>query len=171
MLKIISTGFEGGERAALDAAIEKLHPWGGTCPLGRSGHFAPIPNRYFTGDPKGGLVEGSSSRPTQARFANVRAADATLVLSETGACIAPICKDVIISIRRNEGNYLIVDPTHVYETKRVVRWAVESDLRILNISCAPKSDDHPFTTMARVFTMGILTYTSLYESRGVKIWT
>lgn len=171
MLKIISTGFEGGERAALDAAIEKYHPWGGTCPLGRSGHLSQIPEKYFTGELESGLVEGSSSRPTESRFRNARTADATLVLSEKEACIAPICKDIIIMLRRSEGNYLIADATKPYEIKRVVRWVVESNLRILNISASPKKNDAPFTSKARVFIGDILTYSTLFETRGIKIWT
>lgn len=74
-------------------------------------------------------------------------------------------------LRRNEGNYLIVDPTKSYEVKRTVRWAVESDLSILNISSSPKSDEDPFTTKTRVFIRDILTYTTLFRTKGVKIWT
>jgi len=171
MLKIISTGFEGGECAALDAAIDKLHPWGGTCPKGRSGQFSQIPDHYFTGNGKGALVEGSSSRPTPARFANARDAEATLVLSMTSAKIPMVCKDIIIMLRQDKGRYLIADPRKTYEVKRVVRWIAESNLRILNISSSPKKNDDPFTTRTFVFIKDVLTYTTLYSTTGVKIWT
>ncbi len=171
MLKIISTGFEGGERAALDAAIDLLHPWGGTCPLGRSGQFDKMPDLYFTGNGKGALVEGSSSRPTPARFANARDANATLVLSMTSAKIPMICKDVIIMLRHDKGSYLIADPQKSYEVTRVVRWIAESDFGILNISSSPKKNDDPFTAKTFVFIKDVLTYTTLYSTTGVKIWT
>jgi len=175
MLKIVSTGFEGGERAALDAAIEKIAPWGGACPLGRSGQYSPIPNLYFTSDSNNALVESDSSRPTRARRLNAHNADGTLILCS--GIIPHICKDIIIYIRRNEGQYLVVDPRHIYETKRVVKWIAEENIKVLNISSPPRSEKEekgggdPFTHNARMFMLGVITYTMLYETRGVKIWS
>lgn len=89
----------------------------------------------------------------------------------TSAKIPMVCKDIIIMLRQNKGRYLIVDPRKTYEVKRVVRWIAESDLRILNISSSPKKDDDPFTTKTFVFIKDVLTYTTLYSTTGVKIWT
>jgi hypothetical protein len=169
MLKIISTGFEGGERAALDAAIERQAPWGGACPLGRSGQYAPIPDLYFTSGGDNALVEADSSRPTRARHFNAQNADGTLLFCS--GLIPQICKDIIIYLRRKEGLYLIVDPRHTYETKRVCKWIAENNIRELNISSPPKNEDDPFTHQVRMFMLDVLTYTTLYETRGVKIWS
>jgi hypothetical protein len=172
MIKVISTGVEGPERAALDAAIQHGGvEWGGACPLGRSGQYGPIPDKYFTEEPNRGLVEGSSSRPAQARFANARGSDATLILSPSSAILPRSCKDIIITLRRKEGDYRIVDPRRTYEVKQVVKWIALGNLRILNIAAEPKRDDDPFTTRSLGFMRDILTYTTLYEHRGVKIWT
>jgi len=169
MLKIISTGIEGGERAALDAARERLAPWGGQCALGRSGQWEPIPDLYFTSDPDNALVEADSSRPMRARRQNARTADGTLILCS--GIVPHVCKDIIILLRRAEGLYIIVDPRHSYETKRVVKWIVENNIRTLNVSSAPKKDEDPFTHRARVFMLDVLTYSTLYETRGVRIWS
>ena len=168
---IISTGFEGPERQALEVARRWQHPWGGACPLGRSGQFGPIPDQYFTEDGKGGLVEGSSSRPTQARLSNARSADGTLILCRANEFIPPLCKTIIVFLRRQRGRYKVVDPTQSYSVPQTVRWIVEYEVRILNVSASPKKDDDPFTKRSGVFMSDILSYTTLHERRGVKIWT
>jgi len=171
MLKLISTGLEGPERASLDAAIELKYPWGGTCPLGRSGHYGPIPERYFTPNEFGALVEGSSSRPMQARSKNALDADGSLVIRRAKAIIPPLCKQAIISIRNRRGKYKIVDPTRSYEVIQVVQWIVENEVKILNITSDPKSDEDPFTKRTTVFMRDILNFTATYYNHGVKIWT
>lgn len=171
MLKLISTGLEGPERAALDAAIELKTKWGGTAPNGRSGHFAPIPERYFTPSEFGALVEGSSSRPMQSRSQNAAHADGTLVVCRAQAIIPPLCKQTMISLRHTRGKYKICDPTRSYEVKQVVKWVVENEIKTLNISSAPKDVDDPFTKRTIVFMKDILSFTGIYYNLGAKIWT
>ncbi|CAG1012336.1 hypothetical protein BURK2_04495 [Burkholderiales bacterium] len=54
MLKIISGGQTGVDRAALDAAIKCGAPCGGWCPDGRLAEDGPIPGRYPLQELKGG---------------------------------------------------------------------------------------------------------------------
>jgi len=54
MLKIISGGQTGADRAALDAAIKHGVPCGGWCPDGRLAEDGPIPGRYPLQELKGG---------------------------------------------------------------------------------------------------------------------
>jgi len=170
MLKLISTGLEGPERAALDAAIELSTTWGGTAPNGRSGHFAPIPERYFTPSEFGALVEGSSSRPMQSRSQNAAHADGTLIVCRGQAIIPPLCKQTMISLRHARGKYKTCDPTRSYEVKQVVKWVVENDIKTLNISSDPKRMDDPFTNRTTVFMRDILNFTAIYYNFGAKIW-
>jgi len=171
MLKIISTGLEGPERSALDAAIELKCPWGGTTSLGRSGHFAPIPERYFTPSEFGVLVEGSSSRPMQSRSVNAAVADGTLILRWANLIVPPLCKQTMISLRHARGKYKAADPTRTYEVAQVVKWISESGIETLNISSDPKDPDDPFTKRSIVFMRDIITFTLMYQNHGVKIWT
>lgn len=74
MLKIVSGGQTGVDRAALDAALACGLPIGGWCPAGRRAEDGPIPQRYP-------LVETGSARYPQRTAWNVRDSDATLILT------------------------------------------------------------------------------------------
>jgi hypothetical protein len=73
-MKVISGGQTGVDRAALDAALELGLDGGGWCPRGRRAEDGRIPDRYP-------LRETSSSAYPARTAANVREADATLVLT------------------------------------------------------------------------------------------
>ena len=74
MLKIVSGGQTGVDRAALDAALACGLPIGGWCPAGRRAEDGPIPQRYP-------LVETGSAKYPQRTTWNVRDSDATLILT------------------------------------------------------------------------------------------
>jgi hypothetical protein len=171
MIKLISTGIEGAERAALDAAETLKYPWGGSAPSGRSGHYDPIPESYFTPTEFGALVEAPSSRPMQARAMNTQVADATLILRRDGAIIPPVSKQIIIHLRHRRGRYELADPTKSYHVIQVVKWIVKNDIQTLNVSSSPKRMDDPFTSRTFVFMKDILSFTAIYFNTGAKIWT
>jgi len=75
ILRIISGGQTGADRAALDAALELGVPSGGWVPKGRKAEDGAIPDRYPN------LRETDTDRyETRTRW-NVRDSDATLILS------------------------------------------------------------------------------------------
>ena len=74
VVKIISGGQTGVDRAALDAAIDLGIPCGGWCPRGRLAEDGPIPDRYP-------LREAPTPSYAERTAFNVRDADGTLVLS------------------------------------------------------------------------------------------
>lgn len=78
IIKIVSGGQTGADRAALDFAIEHGIPHGGWCPKGRQAEDGPIDGRYQ-------LKETPTSDYAQRTEWNVRDSDGTVIFS-----IAPI---------------------------------------------------------------------------------
>lgn len=74
LLRLISGGQTGVDRAALDVALELGIPAGGWCPAGRRSARGPIPARYP-------LVETETSAYPQRTRQNIRDSDATLVIT------------------------------------------------------------------------------------------
>ena len=75
IIKIISGGQTGVDRAALDAVIELGFEYGGFCPKGRLAEDGVILNKY-------NLTELSSSQYLMRTFENVQASDGTLILHQ-----------------------------------------------------------------------------------------
>jgi putative molybdenum carrier protein len=73
VLKIISGGQTGDDRAALDVALEHGIDCGGWCPAGRLDEFGRIPDRY----PVQELLQGGFGERT---LQNVKDSDGTLVI-------------------------------------------------------------------------------------------
>lgn len=74
MLKIISGGQTGADRAALDWAMANGHPHGGWCPRGRLAENGRIPETYV-------LVETPETEYAQRTEWNVRDSDGTVICS------------------------------------------------------------------------------------------
>ena len=75
IIKIISGGQTGVDRAALDVAIELGFEYGGFCPKGRLAEDGVILNKY-------NLTELSSSQYLMRTFENVQASDGTLIIHQ-----------------------------------------------------------------------------------------
>ena len=75
MIKIISGGQTGVDRAALDTAIELGVQYGGFCPKGRFAEDGIIPYKYR-------LNELSSSQYLMRTYENIQASDGTLILHQ-----------------------------------------------------------------------------------------
>jgi len=75
VLKIVSGGQTGVDRAALDFAIENGFEYGGFVPAGRVAEDGEIPHKY------NGLVEIASSDPAERTRLNILYSDATLLVT------------------------------------------------------------------------------------------
>ena len=76
LVKIISGGQTGADRAALDAALEAGFPTGGYCPSGRRAEDGVIDRLYPLEEIDGGYADRT--------LKNVRAADATVAFHAGG---------------------------------------------------------------------------------------
>lgn len=133
LVKIISGGQTGVDRAALDVALELELPCGGWCPRGRRAEGGRIPRRY--------PLQETRSRNYSVRTArNVRESDGTLILTRA----------------RLEGGtgltrYLAEDagkPCHVVDFARLpdmvraVCWLLDSQITVLNVA-GPRASQVP----------------------------
>ncbi|MEQ5837820.1 putative molybdenum carrier protein [Marinobacter sp. NFXS9] len=75
LLKIISGGQTGADRAALDAALEAGFPIGGSCPAGRKAEDGPISLDYGLEEVNGGYRQRTKR--------NILDADGTLIFYES----------------------------------------------------------------------------------------
>lgn len=75
VVKIVSGGQTGADRAALDFAIENGIEYGGFVPHGRLAEDGVIPERYAH------LTEAATSDPTERTRLNVLSADCTILIT------------------------------------------------------------------------------------------
>lgn len=107
IVKVVSGGQTGADRAALDAAIASGVPYGGWCPKGRRAEDGPI-------DPKYSLLETDSDDYAVRTRKNVEEGDLTLIFSHgplTGGSlltqrVAEEMNKPCIHIDLNEGDHV-----------------------------------------------------------------
>jgi hypothetical protein len=121
LMKIISGGQTGVDRAALDVAIERGMEWGGWCPKGGWAEDLVEPPGVLARYPH--LKETPLSNPVQRTEWNVRDSDASLIITDGAG------EGVSIGTRRaHESAYhlgkpvLVVDATDPQATPRAAAW-------------------------------------------------
>lgn len=149
LLKIISGGQTGVDRAALDAALFLGFPCGGVCPRGRLAEDGPIPLKYP-------LKESRSPFYAARTRINVENSDATLIISDrepsggtaltaefTGASGKPF-----LIIRLDKGNCKHVG--------KVIDWLAENKVGILNVAGPRESGSPGIHEKCKVFMIELL---------------
>jgi Circularly permutated YpsA SLOG family len=133
IVKIVSGGQTGVDRAALDAAIALGIPLGGWVPRNRRAEDGRVPDRY----PVRETV--SDAYDVRTRL-NVRDSDATLVLARgrpTGGTA------LTLAIARSLGRpHRIVDLAGPTDAEDVRAWLGREHVRILNVA-GPRESSHP----------------------------
>jgi hypothetical protein len=134
VLKVISGGQTGVDRAALDVALELGLPCGGWCPKGRLAEDGRIPDRYpLTEMPTANL-------PARTR-ANVAEADATLILTEGGPTGGT---KLTFDLARDSGKpYLLLDLWPALDWFTAARdWLIAHVPSVLNVA-GPRESRRP----------------------------
>ena len=133
ILKIISGGQTGVDRAGLDAAIELGIVCGGWCPKGRASEQGPIPDHYP-------LIETPLADPAQRTEWNVRDADATLIIAQgklTGG--TALTQRLAKSLAKP---CLVIDPAEATSAATVRAWLNDRAVKTLNVA-GPRASTDP----------------------------
>jgi hypothetical protein len=151
VLKVVSGGQTGVDRAALDAARAAGLPCGGWCPSGRLAEDGPI-------DPAYPLVETPSADYAQRTEWNVRDSDATLVLARgrpTGGTSL-----TITLARRHAKPLRVVDIARDPSPGEVSRWIAAVGAAVLNVAGPRESQRPGIGAEARAFLERVLDLSS-----------
>jgi hypothetical protein len=136
LVRIVSGGQTGADRAALDWAIAHGIPHGGWCPRGRRAEDGTIPPRYR-------LTETSSDRYVERTEWNVRDSDGTVILS-----LAPTLtggSKRTAELARQQGRpwlHLARDAGAPDPGQRLRRFVQEHEIRALNVA-GPRASTEP----------------------------
>ena len=145
IVKIVSGGQTGVDRAALHTALALGLACGGWCPLGRRAEDGPIPGRYP-------LRECESREYAERTRLNVRDSDATLVLctgqpTEGSALTARLAEDLGRPL-------LVIDPDAADAEARFAEWIGATT--VLNVAGSRESTEPGIYRRARAFLNTVL---------------
>jgi hypothetical protein len=133
LLKIVSGGQTGVDRAALDVALEYNFPCGGWCPRGRIAEDGPLAARYP-------LIESPSPDYEQRTEWNVRDADGTLILAR-----GTFSGGTALTVRfaeRLKKPCLVFDLNAQGDAQIILDWLNQYQIRILNVA-GPRQSQNP----------------------------
>ncbi len=133
LLKIVSGGQTGVDRAALDAGLAGGIPVGGWCPSGRRAEDGTIPECYP-------LLELNSPDYAARTEMNVVASDATLVLNR-GELADGTALTVQLA-RKHRKPFLVVQLEENGDPAAVAEWLRKRGVKVLNIA-GPRASKCP----------------------------
>jgi hypothetical protein len=125
LVKIISGGQTGADRAGLDAAMEAGIPVGGYCPKGRLAEDGRVPDQY----PLVELTKGGYPARTEM---NVVESDGTLILNVgkvTGGT-----KFTLDCAKKHGKPYLVLQLDEEPKHDVVLRWIEMYDIKVMNVA-------------------------------------
>jgi hypothetical protein len=142
VMKIISGGQTGVDRAALDVALQLGIACGGWCPKGRRAEDGVIPAKYPLSE------NDSTSYPARTEM-NVRDADATLILTrgkpDRGTALT------ISLARRCEKPFLVLDLGEIPDPLQVRKWLDAAAIKTVNVAGPRESSCPGIAATARQF--------------------
>lgn len=163
LVKIVSGGQTGVDRAALDAALAAGFACGGWCSGERSAEDGPIAERY----PLTPLPGGGSRQRT---LKNVHDSDGTAILyhaSLTGG--TKLTRDLCI---REKKPFVVLDATQIVESRAVaaiLRFIDEHEIRVLNVA-GPRASSweqgYEFTRSVLAEVIGAAAAHTAAQSQG-----
>ncbi|MEW6732198.1 MAG: putative molybdenum carrier protein [Acidobacteriota bacterium] len=131
ILKILSGGQTGVDRAALDIAIRLGYQSGGWCPKGRKAEDGPISAIYP-------LCETPSDDYRERTDWNVRDSDATLILTHDKP-IGGTAFTIECALARAKP-LLLLDLSTTPDPQTVLDWVRENNIAILNVAGPRESE-------------------------------
>ena len=154
VLKIISGGQTGVDRAALDVALEFGIPCGGACPKGRRAEDGCIPAHYP-------LDELASPRYEDRTRENVHRGDATLVLT-WGAPSGGTAATIRVALDAGRP-FLVCDLSARGGVEGALKWVREGGYGVLNVA-GPRASRHAeVTPSAAAFIRALVEQLDLSE--------
>ena len=136
LVRIVSGGQTGADRAALDWAIAHDVPHGGWCPRGRKAEDGTIPGRYR-------LRETPGAAYVQRTEWNVRDSDGTVILSLSRTLTGGSSKTVELAQRRGKPwIHLARDASSEDAGGQLRRFVEERGIRVLNVA-GPRASTEP----------------------------
>jgi hypothetical protein len=136
LVKIVSGGQTGADRAALDWAIAHELPHGGWCPRGRKAEDGTIPTRYR-------LSETPGAAYVQRTEWNVRDSDGTVVLSLSRTLTGGSSKTVELAQQHGKPWIHLARDAHAVDAANQLRRFVEEHgIRVLNVA-GPRASTEP----------------------------
>ena len=133
VVKVVSGGQSGVDRAAVDAAMATGLQAGGWCPRGRRAEDGPL-------DPRYPLQETPSEEYAERTSWNVRDSDATLILT-TGEPTGGTAFTVEVALRLGRRS-LVVDLATAPDPRAVCDWLVREKIDVLNVA-GPRESGSP----------------------------
>ncbi len=147
LVKIVSGGQTGVDRAALDVAMELGIPHGGWCPKGRRAEDGPIPPRYR-------LRETESPDYASRTDRNVADSDGTFILYrgslQGGTALTRDCA------RRRGKPLLAVDLEAPTIPEAVREWLKAENVHVLNVAGPRESQSKGIATAASAYLRLVL---------------
>lgn len=133
ILRIVSGGQTGVDRAALDVAMRLGIAHGGWCPKGRRAEDGPI-------DPKYQLTETNSSDYVDRTERNVVNSDGTLLLYRQRLTRGSLLTSQMA--KRHTKPILRVRLDRAVSVDRIVGWIADHEIRVLNVA-GPRASSSP----------------------------
>ena len=128
MIKIISGGQTGVDRAALDAALESGVSVGGWCPQGRKAEDGPIAEKYP-------LQELPDSGYKERTLKNVQDSDATVIIYFES--ISGGTEKTLLYCLNEKKPYLLIDGSGITQeiaSKRIRHFIDKNQISLLNVA-------------------------------------
>jgi len=133
MMKIISGGQSGVDRAALDFCLNKNINCGGWCPKGRKSEEGRIPDIYP-------LTETKTTDYEERTRLNVMDSDGTMIIfmdnMDTGTILT---KTLLIELKKP---FLLVNLSNKIKPESIIKWIENNHIKILNIA-GPRESNQP----------------------------
>lgn len=147
VIKIVSGGQTGVDRAALDVALENDIACGGWCPKGRRAEDGVIDKKYP-------LVESETTSNAKRTEANVRDSDGTLILTWGNMSGGTLSTAAVAG--RLKKPLLVVKMAEPPTMEAIEAWVTRYLIRVLNVA-GPRASEQPNAyDEAKVFLKALL---------------